>query len=131
MQKVAVAAALAREADVYLLDEPSAYLDVEERVGVARAIRRVVETREAAALVVEHDLMILDYVSDRIMLVSGEPGVRGHVDDPRPVKEGMNLLLQNLGVTVRKDEQTGRPRLNKEGSYLDRMQRARKLYYAV
>ncbi|GBF08776.1 ABCE1 homolog [Aeropyrum pernix] len=131
LQKVAVAAALAREADVYLLDEPSAYLDVEERVGVARAIRRIVETREAAALVVEHDLMILDYVSDRIMLVTGEPGVRGHVDDPRPVKEGMNLLLQNLGVTVRKDEQTGRPRLNKEGSYLDRMQRARKLYYAV
>ena len=131
LQRLAIAVALSREADIYLLDEPSAYLDVEERVNVARIIRRVIETREAAALVVEHDLMILDYVSDRISLVSGEPGVYGRVNTPRPVKAGMNLLLQELGVTVRKDDQTGRPRINKEGSYLDRMQRARKLFYAA
>ena len=131
LQKVAIAAALSREADLYLIDEPSAYLDVEERVNVAKIIRRIVETRGATAFVVEHDLMILDYVSDKVMLVLGEPGVRGRVYTPQPSKRGMNRLLMELGVTVRKDEETGRPRINKEGSYLDRLQRARKLYYAA
>ena len=131
LQKVAIAAALGREADLYLIDEPSAYLDVEERVNVAKIIRRIVETRGATAFVVEHDLMILDYVSDKVMLVLGEPGVKGHVHTPLPSKRGMNKLLMELGVTVRKDEETGRPRINKEGSYLDRLQRARKLYYAA
>ncbi|MCE4611146.1 MAG: ribosome biogenesis/translation initiation ATPase RLI [Desulfurococcales archaeon] len=131
LQKVAIAAALSREADLYLIDEPSAYLDVEERVNVAKIIRRIVETRGATAFVVEHDLMILDYVSDKVMLVLGEPGVRGHVHTPQPSKRGMNRLLMELGVTVRKDEETGRPRINKEGSYLDRLQRTRKLYYAA
>ena len=131
LQKVAVAAALSKEADIYLLDEPSAYLDVEERVSVARVIRRLIEVREATAFVVEHDLMLLDYVSDKIILVTGEPGVRGRVNSPQPVWRGMNALLMELGVTVRKDEETGRPRINKEGSYLDRMQKARGLYYAA
>jgi ATP-binding cassette subfamily E protein 1 len=90
-----------------------------------------VETRGATAFVVEHDLMLLDYVSDRVMLVLGEPGVRGRVHAPQPAKRGMNRLLMELGVTVRKDEETGRPRINKEGSYLDRMQKARKIYYAA
>ncbi len=131
LQKVAIAAALSKEADLYLLDEPSAYLDVEERVNVARVIRRLTEVRKASALVVEHDLMLLDYVSDKVMLVLGEPGVRGHVLTPQPSKRGMNRLLEELGITVRKDEETGRPRINKEGSYLDRMQKARRQYYAV
>jgi len=131
LQKVAVAAALSKEADIYLLDEPSAYLDVEERVSVARVIRRLIEVREATAFVVEHDLMLLDYVSDRIILVTGEPGVRGRVNSPQPVWKGMNALLMELGVTVRKDDETGRPRINKEGSYLDRMQKARRMYYAA
>ncbi len=131
LQKVAVAAALSKEADIYLLDEPSAYLDVEERVSIARVIRRLIEVRESTAFVVEHDLMLLDYVSDRIILVTGEPGVRGHVNTPQPVWRGMNALLMELGVTVRKDDETGRPRINKEGSYLDRMQKARRLYYAA
>ncbi|MCE4621588.1 MAG: ribosome biogenesis/translation initiation ATPase RLI, partial [Desulfurococcales archaeon] len=65
MQKLAIAAALAREADIYLIDEPSAYLDVEERLTVAKVIRRLTETREAAAFVVEHDIILQDFISDR------------------------------------------------------------------
>ncbi len=131
MQKLAIAVALAREADVYLLDEPSAYLDVEERLTVARVVRRLTETREAAAFVVEHDIMIQDFISDKLIVILGEPGFHGHASSPMSLQEGMNLFLRNLGVTFRRDKQSGRPRVNKEGSYLDRMQKARGVYYYV
>ncbi len=129
MQKLAVAISLAREADLYLLDEPSAYLDVEERLSVARIIRRLTETREAAAFVVEHDLLLLDYMSDKLVTILGEPGVRGHAYKPVPLRRAMNRFLKDLGVTFRRDPQTGRPRVNKPGSYLDRMQKAKGEYY--
>ncbi len=129
MQKLAVAISLAREADIYFLDEPSAYLDVEERLSVARVIRRLTETREAASFVVEHDLLIIDFISDKLVPILGEPGVKGHAYKPTSLKKGMNIFLRELGVTFRRDPQTGRPRINKEGSYLDRMQKAKGEYY--
>jgi ATP-binding cassette subfamily E protein 1 len=131
MQKLAIAAALAREADIYLLDEPSAYLDVEERLAVAKIIRRLTETRKAVAFVVEHDLILQDLISDKLIVILGEPGVHGKASKPMPVSRGMNVFLKDLGVTVRRDPQTGRPRVNKEGSYLDRLQRTRGEYYAI
>ena len=131
MQKLAIAIALSREADLYLLDEPSAYLDVEERLGIARIIRRLTETRGAAAFVVEHDVMLQDFISDRLIVILGEPGFRGHAYPPMNLKDGMNLFLKELGITFRRDKQSGRPRVNKEGSYLDRMQKAQNQYYYV
>ncbi len=130
LQKVAVAAALAREADIYLLDEPSAYLDVEERLAVAKTIKRLTETRGVAALVVEHDIAVQDYIASRVMVFSGEPGVHGKASRPEDMVTGMNRFLELLGITIRKDPETGRPRINKEDSYLDRLQkRLRKYYY--
>lgn len=129
MQKLAIAAALAREADIYLLDEPSAYLDVEERLSVAKIIRRLTETRQAAAFVVEHDLVVEDFVSDKLIVILGEPGRHGHASPPKGLREGMNEFLRFLGVTFRRDPHTYRPRVNKEGSYLDRMQKASGQYY--
>ncbi len=129
MQKLAVAISLAREADIYLLDEPSAYLDVEERLAVARAIRRVTETRGSAAFVVEHDILIIDFISDRLIPILGDPGFRGHAYKPMSLREGMNVFLKDLGVTFRRDPVSGRPRANQEGSFLDRMQKAKGEYY--
>ncbi len=129
LQKVVVAAVLAREADIYLLDEPSAYLDVEERLAVARAIRRLTETRGVAALVVEHDIAVQDYIANRLLVFTGEPGRRGYAHPPKPLPEGMNLFLSELGITIRKDPETGRPRINREDSYLDRLQRRLNKYY--
>ncbi len=129
MQKLAVALSLAREADLYLLDEPSAYLDVEERLSVARIIRRLTETREAAAFVVEHDLLFIDYISDKLVTILGNPGIEGHAHKPDSLARAMNRFLKELGVTFRRDPQTGRPRVNKPGSYLDRMQKAKGEYY--
>jgi ATP-binding cassette subfamily E protein 1 len=126
LQKLALCIALAKEADVYLL---AAYLDVEERLNVARIVRRLAETREVVAFVVEHDIMIADFISDSLMVFQGEPGVEGLASSPMLVKRGMNALLSNLGITMRRDPESGRPRVNKEGSYLDRMQKARGEFY--
>ena len=129
LQKLAVAVSLAKPADLYLLDEPSAYLDVEERLSVAKVIRRIIEEKKKTALVVEHDLMLQNYISSSVIVFTGTPGINGHASKPMSNKEGFNILLKELGITVRKDPQTGRPRVNKPGSYLDRQQKAMGQYY--
>ncbi len=129
LQKLAIAVTLSRDADIYLLDEPSAHIDVEDRITVARAIKRVVENRRSAAIVIEHDVSIIDFIADRIMVFKGEPGVEGLAEAPTSVRSGMNSLLKYLGVTFRRDPRTNRPRINKPGSYLDRYQRSVGEYY--
>lgn len=84
LQKVAIAACLSRTADLYLLDEPSAYLDVEERLNMARAIRRVVENHNVTAFVVEHDVLTQDFISDRLMVFAGIPGRDGQANPHEP-----------------------------------------------
>ena len=93
LQRVAVAAALSREADVYLFDEPSSYLDVKQRLVVARAIRSLKE-QQKTIIVAEHDLAIIDYLSDQICLFYGEPGVYGVVSHVHGVRTGINIYLQ-------------------------------------
>jgi ATP-binding cassette subfamily E protein 1 len=129
LQKFSVAIALARDADLYVLDEPSAFLDVDERLVVAKAIRKIIEGRKAACMVVDHDLMLIDYVSDRLIVFSGEPGVRGRCVGPLEVRRGMNTLLKELEVTFRRDVKTGRPRVNRPDSYLDRYLKSIGEYY--
>ncbi|MGC9009047.1 MAG: ribosome biogenesis/translation initiation ATPase RLI [Sulfolobales archaeon] len=129
LQKIAVAIALAQDADLYLLDEPSAHIDVEDRITVAKAIRRSVENKNIAAIVVDHDLNIIDYLSDRIIVFKGEPGVRGYAESPKGLRKSMNSFLSMLNVTFRRDPKTKRPRMNKPGSYFDRLQRELGEYY--
>lgn len=129
LQKLAVAVSLAMQADLYLLDEPSAYLDVEERLSIARVIRRIIEEKRRTAIVVEHDLMLQNYISNRVIVFHGKPGIEGYATSPMNNRDGFNKLLGILGITVRRDPQTGRPRVNKPGSYLDRLQKSRGQYY--
>ncbi|KPU62964.1 ATPase [Thermococcus sp. EP1] len=131
LQRVAIAACLLRDADLYLLDEPSAYLDVEQRLAVSRAIRHLMEKNEKTALVVEHDVLMIDYISDRIMVFDGEPGKHGKALPPMGMREGMNKFLANVGITFRRDPDTGRPRANKEGSVKDREQKEIGEYYYI
>jgi len=131
LQKTAIATCLSRRAELYLLDEPSAYLDVEERLKVARAIRRIVETHNVTAFVVEHDVVAQDFIADRLMVFTGEPGVRGEVKPPTHLRDGMNTFLGEMKVTFRRDTTTKRPRVNKEGSQLDRFQKHIGEYYYV
>jgi ATP-binding cassette subfamily E protein 1 len=131
LQRAAVALALARPATLYLLDEPSAYLDSDERMAMARLLRRQVERQAVTALVVDHDVYFLDLACDELMVfqLEGDDGSRGRGDGPFPMREGMNRLLRSVDITFRRDAETLRPRINREGSVLDREQRAKGEYY--
>jgi ATP-binding cassette subfamily E protein 1 len=131
LQRVAISACLSKKSLVYLIDEPSAYLDVEERLVMAKTIRRVVETRNAMAFVVEHDVVAQDFIADRLMIFAGEPGVEGKSSAPTSLRKGMNLFLKDMNVTFRRDPETKRPRVNKEGSKMDRYQKKINEYYYV
>ena len=129
LQRVAVAECLLKEADLYLLDEPSAYLDANQRMVTAKTIRKFMENRGKSALIVDHDIYFIDYISDGILCFGGEPGTRGVVEGPYKMREGMNIFLERVNVTFRRDKNTHRPRVNKPGSRLDREQKSKKEYY--
>ena len=129
LQRVAIAACLSREADLFMLDEPSAHLDVEQRALTTSLIRRFTENKKVGTLLVDHDIYMIDQASERLMVFSGEPGVHGTAEGPFSMHAGMNRFLKSIGVTFRRDEDTHRPRVNKIGSKLDRKQRAEGEYY--
>ena len=123
LQRFSIARCLARPADVYLLDEPSAYLDVEERISCAKAIKDHIVETEKTAFIVDHDLLLISYVADSILNFDGEPGIKGKAHEIKDFKEGVSDLLKSLDITLRKDSESGRPRINKKGSVKDREQK--------
>ncbi|MCG2827645.1 ribosome biogenesis/translation initiation ATPase RLI [Methanothermobacter sp. K4] len=129
LQRLAVAVALSRDAELYVLDEPIAFLDVEQRLLAAKAIRRIIESRNASAMIIDHDIIFIDYISDRAMVFSGKPGVEGSAGSPTELREAMNTFLSETGITFRRDKETKRPRVNKPGSFLDRQQKEMGEYY--
>ena len=128
LQRVAIAACLSRDADLYILDEPSAHLDVEQRVKVTRLIKHYAEGKEAGILVIDHDIYLIDMISERILVFEGEPGKECISAGPFYMRPGMNRFLTFLDITFRRD-QSGRPRINKPESYLDREQKSGGEYY--
>lgn len=128
-QSVAIALCLSTDADLYLLDEPSAFLDVEQRLAAAKAIKNTIVKRKKAAFVVDHDILFVDYVSDRLIVFTGSPGREGHAHAPVDMRTGMNMFLKELGITFRRDPNTGRPRANKPGSQRDAEQKKKGEYY--
>jgi ATP-binding cassette subfamily E protein 1 len=131
LQRTAIAACLAKEADIYLLDEPSAFLDIEQRLAASDAIRRLIQGQQKTAFVVEHSILMADYLSDSMVVFDGVPGRKGHASSVTTLRAGMNAFLKQMGVTFRRDPQTGRPRVNKDGSQLDQQQKAANEYYYV
>jgi len=126
LQRVSIAYCLSQEADLYLLDEPSAYLDVEQRLVVSKLIRDLMDVKNKACLVIDHDLLFIDYLSQRLMVFTGLPARSGLVTGPHLMQEGMNMFLQDLDMTFRRDMETHRPRANKPGSQLDQKQKSEK-----
>ncbi len=132
LQRVAIAAALLRGADVYVFDEPMAYLDVEQRMRVAHVLVKTITEKEALAFVVEHDITMLDRISTAALVFHGEPGASGIAEPPSDLRTAMNQFLKMQDMTFRRDSSTGRPRFNKKGSVLDRTQRGlNEFYYFV
>ena len=131
LQRVAIALCLSKDADLYLLDEPAAYLDVEQRLIASRVIKSMMEQKGKTALVVDHDLLFVDYLSDSLLVFEGIPAESGTASGPFAMENGMNKFLSDLGITMRRDLENHRPRVNKPGSQKDQEQkREGKLYYS-
>jgi ATP-binding cassette subfamily E protein 1 len=131
LQKVAVSLSLIRDADIYALDEPSAFLDIEDRISLAKFIQRLIKAKGKSALIIDHDIQLIDLVSDSLIIFNGIPGVEGVGSSPITKEIGMNEFLKSLNISFRRDETTGRPRVNKEDSRLDRSQKKEGNYYYI
>lgn len=129
LQRVAIAACLATEADIYLFDEPSAYLDSNQRMEAAKCISGMMDKSGRSAMIVDHDIYFIDMVSDSLMVFGGVPSHHGVAEGPFPMREGMNRFLKSVDITFRRDADTHRPRINKEDSKLDRDQKSSGEYY--
>ncbi len=129
LQRLAVATTLSNPAEIYLFDEPTAFLDVEQRLITARSIKKIIESRNAASIIIDHDIVFIDYISDRAMVFYGKSGLEGHATKPSELRYSMNRFLKDVGITFRRDKETKRPRVNKLNSFLDRKQKEIGEYY--
>ncbi|MBD3354228.1 MAG: ribosome biogenesis/translation initiation ATPase RLI [Candidatus Lokiarchaeota archaeon] len=129
LQRTFIATCLSKDANLYLIDEPSAYLDVEERLQIAEIIRSHAKSTNASAICIEHDMQITDALADRMLIFLGKPSENGYTEGPLTKRDGMNTFLKSLDITFRRDDDTGRARINKKGSHLDQIQRANEEYY--
>ena len=129
LQKVSIAACLLQKVDLYALDEPSAFLDVEDRIAVAKFLQQFTRSFGKSAMVIDHDLQLLDLISDSIVIFQGTSGINGHASSPMPKVDAMNEFLKSLNITFRRDEKSKRPRVNKENSRLDKTQKASSNFY--
>ncbi|MDY0293416.1 MAG: ribosome biogenesis/translation initiation ATPase RLI [Candidatus Methanomethylophilaceae archaeon] len=129
LQRLAITLCLSADADIYLFDEPSAYLDSNQRMNAAKTIRRMMMKTGRSGMVVDHDIYFLDMVSDSMMVFGGDPGHHGTGDGPFTMRDGMNRFLEAVDITFRRDAETHRPRINKPESRLDREQKSKGEYY--
>jgi len=123
LQRVAIALALGKPADIYLIDEPSAYLDSEQRMATAKLIKRFIMPSKKTAFIVEHDFIMATYLADTVIVYDGAPGVEATAHSPQSLLSGMNTFLQQLSITFRRDPTNFRPRINKMDSVKDREQK--------
>jgi len=131
LQRVAICLALGKPADIYLIDEPSAYLDVEQRVVAARVMKRFILHAKKTAFIVEHDFIMATYLADRVVVYEGQPGVHCIASAPVSLIEGMNKFLAQLEITFRRDPTNFRPRINKSESVKDKEQKLAGSYFLL
>jgi len=129
LQRVAIVLCLGQPADIYLIDEPSAYLDSEQRIIAAKVIKRYILHAKRTAFVVEHDFIMATYLADRVVVYEGTPSIHAFANAPQNLLTGMNKFLQSLEITFRRDPTNFRPRINKMESQMDREQKAAGNYF--
>lgn len=129
LQRVALILCLGKPADVYLIDEPSAYLDSEQRLVAAKVIKRFLLHSKKTGFVVEHDFIMATYLADRVVVFEGTPGVETTAHSPQTLLTGMNKFLQLLNITFRRDPNNFRPRINKLNSVKDTDQKRSGNYF--
>jgi len=131
LQRVAIVLSLGMPADIYLIDEPSAYLDSEQRIICSKVIRRFILHSKKTAFIVEHDFIMATYLADRVIVFEGKPSKDALAKAPESLLTGCNRFLKNLNVTFRRDPNSYRPRINKLDSQMDKEQKLAGTYFFI
>ncbi|MFH1779606.1 MAG: ribosome biogenesis/translation initiation ATPase RLI [Candidatus Micrarchaeota archaeon] len=129
LQRLSIALNLSKDCDLRVLDEPSAFLDVEQRLNAGEAIKTITQKTSTPCLVIDHDILFIDEVSNRLMLFDGIPGKEGKAKPAIDKKTGMHSFLKQMNITFRRDAETSRPRVNKLNSQKDTEQKQNNNYY--
>lgn len=131
LQRVAIVLALAKPCDIYLIDEPSAYLDSEQRVRASKVMKRWIINSKRSAFVVEHDFIMATYLADKVIVFDGIPAKEAYCTSPEGLVSGMNKFLKLMDITFRRDPTNFRPRINKLNSQKDQEQKAAGNYFLM
>ena len=131
LQRTAIVLCLGTPADIYLVDEPSAYLDSEQRIAASKVIKRFIMHAKKTAFVVEHDFIMATYLADKVVVYDGIPGVETTAHAPQSLIPGMNTFLKMLDITFRRDPTNYRPRINKHDSVKDQEQKKSGQFFYV
>jgi ATP-binding cassette subfamily E protein 1 len=131
MQRLCITLCLGKSSDIYLLDEPSAYIDVDDRMHVAKIIRRYARMYGKTIFIVEHDIVMASCIADNVILFSGQPSVECTAHTPQDMNIGINEFLKSINITMRKARKTGRPRINKYKCQQDVKQRKSGQYFML
>ncbi|KAM3292627.1 hypothetical protein ACQJBY_036385 [Aegilops geniculata] len=129
LQRVALCLCLGKPADIYLIDEPSAYLDSEQRIVASKVIKRFILHAKKTAFIVEHDFIMATYLADKVIVYEGLASIDCTANAPQSLVSGMNKFLSHLDITFRRDPTNYRPRINKLESTKDREQKNAGSYY--
>jgi ATP-binding cassette subfamily E protein 1 len=126
---------------IYLIDEPSSMLDIEQRIIVTKVIKKFIVHNRKIAFIVEHDMMMAVSLGNELnantIIVEKVDnvdnvgnGVRESIAySPTKFNIGLNRFLKSLDITFRTDDKNKRPRINKLNSIKDKEQKANNKYY--
>lgn len=128
LQRIFIVACLGKPAKLYLLDEPSAFLDSEQRIMVSKIIKKFILNSKVSAFIIEHDIIMTSYLADNVILYEGTPGKLCVAKSPQKFSIGMNKFLKDIDITIRRDPDNYRPRINKYKSLKEQEQKANNQY---
>jgi iron complex transport system ATP-binding protein len=109
-QRVIIARALAQEPKILLLDEPTAFLDINHQIEICSLIGRLRAERQLTVVLVSHDLNVASQICDRVlMLREGKLCRIGSPDET--IRPDVLRIVYGCEVVVDAHPQTGRPRV--------------------
>lgn len=109
-QRVMIARALAQEPAILLLDEPTAFLDINHQIDICELISRLRYERQLTVVLVSHDLNVASQYCDRVlMLKEGRLSRIGSPEDT--IRPDVLRIVYGCDVVVDAHPQTGRPRV--------------------
>jgi iron complex transport system ATP-binding protein len=109
-QRVIIARALAQEPKILLLDEPTAFLDINHQIEICSLIGRLRAERRLTVVLVSHDLNVASQHCDRVLML--KEGTLCRIGSPEEtIRPDVLRMVYGCEVVVDAHPQTGRPRV--------------------